>query len=197
MIKRVKLAAIIAVMVVLLVTIMPTHQAEPPRGAISSSTGLTIERLAALAELTTLRVDVADAIETEVKGYTGTIKAVLIVKGDVTVGVDLSQAKFLSIDEQARRAVLVLPPPRVQSVRLDHEHSKLVGVFSSGLWTITPGGGVAEAFVVNRAFRDGQRDVAKAADDPGLFERARKNTEQVLGCFFAAMAWRVEIRWSG
>ena len=84
---------------------------------------------------------------------------------------------------------------RVQSVRLDHERTRL-GVWSSGRWAITPGGGDADVATLNAAYRDAQRHVAAAAGDPDGLGRARRQAEQVLAAFAAALGWAVEVRWS-
>ncbi len=161
-----------------------------------ASAGPTIERVRELAELTTLRVDVADAFVTELRGRTGGTTAVLVVRGEVVVGVDLAGARFESVDAQGRIAVLVLPQPRVQFARLDHERTRLVGVWAGGLWRIVPGGTDADAAAVNAAYREAQRAVAGAADDSQLAERARRQAEVVLRAFFGALAWDVQVRWA-
>ena len=166
-----------------------------PRIALSTSAGLSIDRVRALSELTTLKVDVADALATEIRGYTGNIKAVLLVRGDLTIGVDLSAAKFASVNEHARKGVLEVPKPKVLTVRLDHERTKLLGIWSGGLWTIVPGGGDADTGVVNQAFKDAQRTVATAAGDPVIVDRSKRQAEQVLTSFFKAIEWDVEVRW--
>ena len=114
----------------------------------------------------------------------------------MTVGVDLSAARFEQVNNPAHTAVLLLPQPRVQSVSLDHEHTKLIGVWPSGLWTIVPGGEEADTAAVNLAYRDAQRAVRAAAEDPHLWERARRQAESVLKTFLAALDWKAEIRWA-
>ena len=172
------------------------HDAPKPTGPSSTNAGLTVERVQALSVLTTLKVDVADAVVTQLRGHAGGTKAALIVRGDYTIGVDLSAARLTDVNQQARTAVLILPPPRVQSVRLDHERTRLLGVWSSGLWAITPGGGEADVAALNAAYRDAQRYVAAAAADPDVFSRARRQAEQVLGTFVAAVGWSIEVRWT-
>jgi hypothetical protein len=167
----------------------------PSEGALSHGTGLTVEKLQVLSVLTTLKMDVAEVQLTEIRGYTGTIKAVLVIRGDVSVGVDLSKARFEQVDEQARRAVLVLPQPQVQSVRLDQERTRLVGVWPSGLWTIVPGGEDADTTAVNLAYRYAQRSVTAAAQDPQVLVRSRRQAESVLRAFLGALGWEVRVRW--
>jgi len=167
----------------------------PPVTAVSRSAGLTVERILPLSVLTTLKVEVADARVTQLRGYTGSVKAVLVARGDITVGVDLSQARFDRVDEQARTAVLVLPQPTVQSVRLDHEQTKLIGVWPTGLWTVVPGGEDADAAAVNVAYRDAERSVSGAAAHGQLLLHSRAQAERVLRAFFTALGWDVRIRW--
>src|SRR4051812_28385859 len=66
--------------------------------AATAAAGLTVERVRALSELTTLKVEVADAVVTELRGYTGGDKAVLVVKGDFVLAADLSAARFEAVD---------------------------------------------------------------------------------------------------
>ena len=115
----------------------------------------------------------ADALVTELAGKTGGIKAALVVHGSVILGVDLSRARFESVDQKNRGAVLVLPAPRVQSVTLDQEKTRVVALCESGLWIIVPGGSDPDAAVTNAAYREAQRIVARAADDPELIQRSR------------------------
>jgi hypothetical protein len=164
--------------------------------ATTSHTGPTIEQVQALSCLVTTRVDVADVVETHLDGYTGGVKAALLVKGDFLLGVDLSQVRFESADNAACTAVLLLPQPRVASPRLDHERTKVFAVSQSGLWQIAPGGGQTSGEVVDQGYRDAQRFVAAACDDPAIIARSRQHAEQMLAAFFAAMGWKVSVRWN-
>ena len=171
--------------------------APPPAPRTSHSAGLTLERVRELSELTTLKVQIADAQETQIQGRTGSIRAVLIVRGEVTVGVDLSAAKFEAVDEKAHTAVLALPQPAVTSAALDQERTKLVGVWETGLWTIVPGGEGADAAAVNRAYRDAERDVAEEGKEPAIIGQAQDRAERELISFAGAMGWNLNVHWAG
>ena len=159
--------------------------------------GPTLEQVRGLAALTVLAVDVADVQVTDLRGYTGGARAALVVKGDLTLATDLSEARFASVDAAARTAVLVLPPPRVAGPRVDHTRTRLVWVWRYGLWQVAPGGGDgAQATVVNRAFAEAQRVVAAAGADPALDARARAQAEAVLRAFGEATGWTLTVRWS-
>jgi len=96
-----------------------------------------------------------------------------------------------------RRAILILPSPRVQLVKLDHRKTKLIGMSTKGLWLIVPGGDDADSVISDLAHRRGEEIVAEAADDPELAEQARGQVEQVMRTFFTAISWTMEIQWSG
>jgi hypothetical protein len=154
----------------------------------------TIEQIQSLALLTTVRVDVADVRLTELMGYTGGVRAAAIIKGDYSLSTDLAQARFASVDQQRRTAVLVLAQPRVSSPRLDHGRTKLFALSSTGLWLITPGEGpYAEA--VNKTYAEAQASIEMSAATGEAPARARSQAEAVLGCFFRALDWDVTVRW--
>lgn len=167
-----------------------------PPAPSSSHAGPTVEQVRALSTLVTTRVDVADVVETRLEGYTGGARAALLVKGDFLLGTDLARARFESVDPVGRTAVLLLAQPDVTSPRLDHERTRLFAIDQRGLWRVVPGdGGIPEA-LVNRAYRDAQRFVAAAGGEPSLRPRSRRQAEEVLGAFFHATGWHVEVRWS-
>jgi hypothetical protein len=87
--------------------------------------------------------------------------------------------------------VLVLPAPRIQTVALDHEKTKVVALCENGLWIMVPDEGDDDAVAANLAYREAQKIVARAAEDPELIERARRQAEAVLSTFFVSVGWRV------
>ena len=147
-----------------------------------------------MSELVTTRVDVADVQETQISGYTGGIKAAILVKGDFLLGVDLSKARFDSVNAEGRTAVLVMPQPQVSSPRVDHDHTRLLSVGEQGLWKIVPGDAAYTA-VIDLAYREAQRIVGAAADQSSLIDRSRRQAQEVLGTFFEAMGWKLKVRW--
>jgi len=159
--------------------------------------GPTLEQIQTLSSLAILKVNVADAFVTELAGKTGEIKTVLVVHGSATLGVDLSKARFESVDQRNRTAVLVLPSPRIQTLTLDHEKTRVVWLCESGLWNIVPGGREADAAAANMAYAEAQQSVARAASDPNSITRARTQTEQIVTAFFEAISWRLKIHWLG
>ena len=163
---------------------------------VSYHTSLTIEQVQALSSLVTSRVDVADVQETRLAGYFGGMKVALLVKGDFLLGIDLSRAKFKSVDSTTRKAVLVLPQPQITSPRLDQNRTRLYAISESGLWLIAPGGDPTLEALIDRAYRDAQHLIAHAGDDPSLMLRARRQAERVLMAFVEDIGWTLEVRWA-
>lgn len=155
----------------------------------------TLESIQQLSSLMVTRVAVADVSQTRIDGYAGGITALIVIRGDFLLGVDLTKAKFLSINGNERSAVLLLPQPTVSSPRLDQERTKLLCLTRQGLWAIVPGEAGQEA-VVNHAYRHAQAIVASAGNDPHLLEEARHHAEAISDSFFSAIGWKVYVRWS-
>ncbi len=155
-------------------TLAATQMKQRPAPAPTNSTqaGPTIEQVQALASLVTSRVEVSDVVVTRLSGYTGGVEAAVLLRGDFELGVDLSAARFASLDTAHHSAVLVLPQPRASQPRVDHRRSRIVAVREEGLWKIVPGHD-ADVAVTNLALRDTQQFVADAAADPAVIERAR------------------------
>jgi Protein of unknown function (DUF4230) len=165
--------------------------------SLAIDSGPALEQIQTLASLTTLRVNVADAIVTKLEGRTGGMTAVLVVHGSVTLGVDLSQARFESVDQRNHKVILLLPAPTIQTVSLDQQRTRIVALCDNGLWVIVPGHAEVDVAVTNLAYREAEKVVSQAADDRELMDRARGQAEKVLQIFLTAIGWTVEICWSG
>ncbi len=183
---------IIAVGLVLVWASHTTHHT--PFGAYH--TGLTLERLAELSELLVVEVEVSDVLVSSLEGRTGGVQIVLMVKGDVSLGVDLSKARFESIDNVNRVAVLTLPPPSPSRPRLDHSRTRTVLIRKQGLWQLSPGTR-PYAVVVDHAMAEAEKLVSSAGATKEADGRAREHAEKVLQSFFRSLDWKVEIKWSG
>jgi hypothetical protein len=162
-------------------------------GESTFDAGLVIQQIQQLSSLVTTKVDVADVQDTQIKGYLGGVKAVILIKGDFLLGVDLSLAKFEKIDSVAETAVLVLPQPSVTSPRLDQARTRIYAIDDSGLWLIAPGD-VEKTVVINHAYEQAQNYIESAGKDQELIERSRHQAGNVLTAFFRAVGWTVKIR---
>ena len=181
------------VVVCSLVWMLASRLLAPPSGITSAP---TVEQLKPLAALMTHRVVVVDALTVTIAGYTGDLRAAVIVRGDAMVTVDLTQARIEAIDHEARTAVIVLPPPHVVSARVDHEHTSVFSIESSGLWALVPtDDGRAE--LIDMAMRQAQQAVARASSEPVVIEQSRARAEALICSFFAeSLKWSVIVQWA-
>jgi len=157
--------------------------------------GLTIERFADLSELLVTKIEVSDVLVTAIEGRTGGVHVVLLIKGDVSLGVDLSAARFARVDDDRRTALLTLPPPVLSRPRLDHVLTRIVLVEKQGLWVFSPRTRPYGA-VVDRGMTEAQGLVRSAGTTKEADVRARAHAEAVLRAFFSSLGWTVRIQWS-
>ncbi|HSH96639.1 MAG TPA: DUF4230 domain-containing protein [Roseimicrobium sp.] len=157
--------------------------------------GLAIDRVTELAELLVVKFDVTDVVVTSLQGRTGGVQVVLLVKGDVSLGIDVAAAQFREVDCDNRTAVLALPPPTASRPRLDHTRTRIVLLRKEGLWQLSPGP-TPYAAATDQALSDAQALVNVAGTTVDADHRARSHAEQVLQAFFKSIEWRVSVRWS-
>ena len=156
--------------------------------------GPTLEQVQRLARLVTLNVPIADVQTSRLSGYVGSTSVVIVVKGDVEIGTDLSRATFDSLDVERSTAVLTLPPPTLSRPRLDHERTFIYRIDRTGLWKLSPGD-AGQRDLINAALREAQRLLAAAARQSSLIDQSRRLAEEVLRGLFEASGWKIEIRW--
>ena len=96
----------------------------------------TIEQVQKLASLVVLKVNVADIVVCRLGGYTGGVRAVVVVRGDVEIATNLQAAQFTGINPEQRRAVLTLPPPQPRRPRVDHDRTRVWSIDWTGLWSL-------------------------------------------------------------
>jgi hypothetical protein len=155
---------------------------------------LRIERLTELSQLLTLRIDVADVVVTHLAGWTGGVDVLLAVRGDVSLGIDLSRARLEAVDRTGHTAIVVLPPPTRTGARLDWEGTRVFALDAYGIWALAPNGR-ARAVAINRALRTAQQQIDAAATDRGADERARARAEVLIVTFCRTLGWDVQVRW--
>jgi Protein of unknown function (DUF4230) len=162
--------------------------------SIEGHQALLISRITEMAELAVLKVPVSTVLTSELAGYVGGVTCVLVVNGEVELGVDLEQARIEDVDPKDRTATLVLPEPKVRHARLDHERTTVYSVSRQGLWWLALGDEPARK-LVNKVMKQAQAEVESAAQDPGLVEQARRRAERVLRGAFEVIGWEVDLGW--
>jgi hypothetical protein len=173
------------------------HAAQPPQV-------LTLERFCEVFELATLRLEVADAIEARLSGVTGGASAVVLVRGDVDLTVDLAHAALKDVDPTARTLTLALPPPAASRPRINHAVTRVVTVRRSGLWSIVPAAAADLAGIerdpgtalLARALTDGEALINAAVAAPEVQRRARSHAGRALTERARQLGWTARVVWS-
>lgn len=156
---------------------------------------IVIEKIQAMGFLVTTKIFTADIVETSLEGKVGTCTAIVIARGDVELGVDMQQAKFESVDYRGRSVVLLVPPPISNSPRLDFDRSTVYDIKTTGMWNLVPHSDI-ESLAVNKTMQDGQHRIVATAMEPTAIATSKKQAEQVLGCMFNQIGWKVTIHWT-
>jgi len=161
--------------------------APPPPPVIIKSQGPTIQRLEQLSHLVTTRVSVADVLVGEGEGCRGA----WLIRGDALIAVNLGRSRIVERDEEARRAVILLPQPEVLQARVDHDRTRI--------WEIR-----RMTWLPWRADQDKLRDVvmaeaqklvAHAAVSQENIQQAKTVTETIIKAFYDEVGWHVQMRW--
>jgi hypothetical protein len=165
---------------------------------------LTLERFRDVFELATLRLEVSEVVEPRLSGLTGGASAIVLVRGDVDLTVDLAHAALKDIDPTARTLTLTLPPPTASRPRINHAATRVVAVRRSGLWSIVSAAAADLAGIerdpgtamLARALADGERLIATAAESSEVRRRARSHAERALTERARQLGWTARIVWS-
>jgi hypothetical protein len=166
----------------------------PPDEKPTHSTPPSIDAIRAMSELTVTQVELTDVVSTSVHGQTGRITVDMLIRGTVTLGVDLEQARFIEVDKAQQNIVLALPPPEVRRVAIDHEASRVLNSQRGGLWRMTIGDALEDQ-AIRSALVIGQQRLSVATSRHDLNQRAGGHAEAVLGRFISEMGWTLDVRW--
>ena len=158
--------------------------------AFTIRSGPRIEDVRKIAKLAVLRVQVANVIE----GNTAGAKAAVLVRGDADITVDLDQIRIAERDEAARTAKLVLPTPRPDRPRVDHDRTRVYDLEKTGLAAINPFAD-PRADLLADCMRAAQESVQEGVQDPSFVVQAKEQTELLLHAFYKELGWEVAVEW--
>jgi hypothetical protein len=108
----------------------------------------------------------------------------LVAAGDVTAGIDLAELGPGDVvaDPEARRARIVLPPPKILSAKLDNErtyvHTRTTDTLARRAESLE-----------TRARQEAERSIEEAARASGILERAGKNAARTVESLVRALGY--------
>jgi len=153
-----------------------------------------IEKVRELASLVTLEVPITAVQETRLRGTTGGVSVLMLVKGEVQIATNLERARFTSIDPENRKLVLEVPNPQPTRPRLNHEQTRVLRSQRTGLWQLAPFD-AGDSDVMNAAMKRAQQLLGETAIDERYRQQARDRCELALRRLFDPTGWDLTVRW--
>lgn len=147
-----------------------------------------ISQIQTMSDLATLRVQITDSMIGENDHW----EVHWLLHGEAVLGVDLSQARYSSVDEHTRKAVLSLPIPHVIASKVDHHRSKELTVRRK-TWVPSPG----RQSLRDEVWQHADEKIARIAADEGYQEATKLQVQHVLDNLFQDVGWNVSYQWDG
>lgn len=161
----------------------------PPPAAPRVTHDLVVQQVRSVARLVTAEATVRDVVTYEQTRFLSTKRALLVVTGRVSAGVDLDSAGAaggaeVRVDTAARRITVALPPPAITSVevlnvRTVDEHAGLLNPFRPE--------------DRDRMQADVRAQLLRAGREMGLEQRAATNAVAVLRSLLSRDGYTVEV----
>lgn len=145
-----------------------------------------ISRIQEMSDLATLRVQIADSVIGKNEHW----EVCWMLHGEAVLGVDLSRATYVSVDDQNRRAVLSLPEVHVVSSKVDHNRSRELTVKQKS-WLPSPG----RKSLRDEVWQHADGKVARLARDESYLKGSMQNAERVLDRLFQNVGWTITYEW--
>lgn len=146
---------------------------------------LVVERMQAVAKLVSSEVTLRDVVTYEQTRYGSTKRALVVVTGKVSAGLDLSRGTEVAIDSTAKRITLTLPP------------AQLVAVDVLNVVTYDQQSGLLNPFrpedrdIIQRRVR---AQLMEAARQSGILQHADESAARMLTELLTRDGYTVEIR---
>lgn len=161
----------------------------PPPAAPRVTHDLVVEQVRAAARLVTAEATVRDVVSFESTRFLSTKRALLVVTGRVSAGVDLDPASpngaEVRVDDAARRITVLLPPARI------------TGAEVLGVRTVDERAGLLNPFSPqdrDQIQAQVRAQLLRAGEEMGLARRAGANAATVLQALLARDGYAVEVR---
>ena len=146
-----------------------------------------ISQIQMLSDLATLKVQLSDSM----KGENNRWDVQWLLHGEAILGVDLSKAAYVSVDESSRTATILLPEPHLVSSKVDHDRSMEL-VAKRKTWVPLPG----LKSLRDEAWKHGDPIIAKLALNENYISASKLQAEKVIEDFLLGTGWQIECKWA-
>jgi hypothetical protein len=149
----------------------------------------SIAQIQSMSDLATANVHISDYIELENNHYVGR----WTLHGEVVLGVNLAEARYVKTDEKSRQAILHLPKPHLISSKVDHERSEKIYIKSKVYFA---GARSSTELLESVVWKEADRKIQRLAnEEPGYSERAKVQAERTLEQLFKGVGWSIDFEW--
>ncbi len=148
---------------------------------IKSEHQLTVEKIEKMGKLELVRITIKDVQEQTIPRPMPLpdAKALLIVVGEVSAGIDLKKVTMADIVDSETQITVTLPKPQMLMARIDHSKSKIYDV-KGGLWNTVE--------LLDDAYKAAEVKIRQAAAETGYVEICKKNARELLTPLFGELA---------
>ena len=133
---------------------------------------IVLKEVTALGKLELVRYTFKDIVEHEqVNTFLPNANAVLIVEGEATGCIDLTQLGAADITTHGDSVTVQLPKPELCGWKINHDRSRVYDTRYSFL---------NESQLVSNAYQQAERQVRQSALNGGILDQTRRNADRML-----------------
>lgn len=138
----------------------------------NTTQSIVLKEITSLGKLELVKYAFKDIVEHEqVNTFLPNANAILIVEGEATGCIDLTQITSANILTDGDSVTVQLPKPELCVWKINHDRSRVYDTRFSFL---------NESQLVSDAYRQAERQVRQSALNGGILEQTRKNASQML-----------------
>ncbi len=144
---------------------------------ITTTNTMVLQQIKEVGKLELVQLEIRDIVEvTKDNQLLPDEKALVVLYGKVAAGIDLEKLKEEDIVLGADSIIIKLPEPEVMSCTVDHTKSHVydtkMGILSTG--------GIISAELIDKAYQDGEKNMAERAREMGYEAQVKANAEKLL-----------------
>ena len=142
---------------------------------------LVVNKIESMGNLEVVKYSIQDIMEyKKMRQWLPNAKTALLIKGEIIACVDLSKITEDKVVVSGDSIALLLPPPELCNVKIDHSQSKIYDI-SYGLWE--------SAELLDQGYKYAQMELERRAHQINLTDEARHNTILILTPMLNAMGF--------
>jgi hypothetical protein len=155
------------------------------RGRTTLTQEMVVQEMRAVAKLVSSEMTVRDVVTYENTRYGSTKRALIVVTGKISAGIDLERGTEVRIDSSAKHITIIMPEAQVLSVDIlqlrTYDEQR-------GLWN------PFQPEDRDAIYQNVRRQLHRAAADMGIVARANASAARMLETMFSVDGYTTEVR---